>query len=178
MKKTKSRFICDGMVTRLGRWLRLLGYDTILSNHLKDDELIQIISDDSGESRILITRDVNLYRRAIKKGLEAFLLTSNSHIEQIAEITHHYNLEVLVDPALSRCPRCNGRLENTKDIDKLANLVSINTLKAYKDFWLCRQCKQVFWQGRMWSNIMNVVKRIKSFRNELKSTDSCRSKSV
>jgi len=169
--RTKPRFICDCMLGRLGRWLRLLGCDTVLSNHLNDDELIQIISDDSRESRILITRDVDLYRRALKKGSNAFLLTSNSHIEQIAEIAHHYNLEVLVDPALSRCPRCNGQLENTKDIDKLANLVSINTLETYKDFWLCKQCKQVFWQGRMWSNITNVVKRIKSFKNELESTD-------
>jgi len=158
------------MLARLGRWLRLLGYDTVLSNHLNDDELIQIISDETGESRILITRDVNLYRRAAKKGLRAFLLTSNSYIEQIAEIAHHYNIEVFVDPALSRCPRCNGQLEKAKDIDKLANLVSINTLKTYKVFWLCRQCKQVFWQGRMWSNIINAVEHIKDFKNKLKST--------
>ncbi|MFX0097727.1 MAG: Mut7-C RNAse domain-containing protein [Candidatus Hodarchaeota archaeon] len=171
MSRTEPMFICDSMLARLGRWLRLLGYDTVLSKHLNDDELMQIISDEGGESRILITRDLDLYRRAVKKGLEAFLLTSNSHIEQIAEITHHYNLEVLVDPALSRCPRCNGQLENTKDTDKLANLVSTNTLRAYEDFWLCRQCKQVFWQGRMWPNIMNVVKRIKDLKNELKSTD-------
>ncbi len=170
MSKTKPRFICDCMLARLGRWLRLLGCDTLISNNLNDDELIQIISEETGERRILITRDVDLYRRAVRKGLEAFLLTSNSHIEQIAEIAHHYNLEVLVDPALSRCPLCNGQLEKVKDTAKLTNLVSINTLRVYKDFWLCRQCKQVFWQGRMWSNIMKAVKRIKDFKNELKST--------
>lgn len=168
--RTKPKFACDCMVTRLGRWLRLLGYDTILSNNLTDDELIQIVSDDSKENRILITRDVDLYRRAVKKGLEAFLLTSNSHIEQIAEITHYYNLDVLVDPTQSRCPQCNGQLEKVKDTNKLVDLVSTNTLKAYKDFWLCRQCNQVFWQGRMWSNIMDSVSLIKDFKHELEST--------
>lgn len=320
MTRAKPKFVCDCMLMRLGRWLRLLGYDTILSNILTDEELIRITSDenltrkielaelfyhvfqryslcgdvlrckdsehsilvkspcrefhfriktvpgiitsndyqsrksicyivpdeslasakgsyslsskfgldnmnmipvssigmfpyllgvlsdqgilvpcwdgkdlctlkllqvwmkigeampnyhydvDGGEGRILITRDVNLYRRAVKRGLDAFLLTSNLHTKQIAEITHRYNLGVSVNPALSRCPHCNGRLEKAEDVTKLADLIPTNTLKAYNDFWLCKQCKQVFWQGRMWSNIMDVAERVKGFKNELEST--------
>src|SRR3990172_9870927 len=57
----KPRFVLDTHLGKLARYLRLLGFDTLYDNHYTDAELTDI--SDSGEKRILLTRDKGLLKR-------------------------------------------------------------------------------------------------------------------
>jgi uncharacterized protein len=61
------KFIADRMLERLARWLRLFGYDTsgIKKQENEDDTLLELAQ---SEERILVSRDEELIRRAVKKG--------------------------------------------------------------------------------------------------------------
>ncbi|MEM4222151.1 MAG: DUF5615 family PIN-like protein [archaeon] len=73
------RFICDAMLAKLGRWLRMAGYDTkIASNKEKDEE---ILDKAIKEDRIILTRDKNLSRYKI-----AIYITSDNLQEQLEHI--------------------------------------------------------------------------------------------
>ncbi|RME40127.1 MAG: hypothetical protein D6793_00070, partial [Thermoflexia bacterium] len=74
------RFLADGMLGRLARWLRLLGYDTAYENHADDLELARRAR---AEGRILLTRDRAL---AARKGLRALLIESEDVQEQVRQV--------------------------------------------------------------------------------------------
>ena len=63
------KFLADGMLGKLSRWLRILGHDVKYSNALEDRELLVIAKK---ERRILLTKDLELCQRFAAKGLEAF----------------------------------------------------------------------------------------------------------
>ena len=48
------RYVCDAMLGRLARWLRLLGHDTLYAD-VGDAELLRL-----GETRRVLTRDREL----------------------------------------------------------------------------------------------------------------------
>ena len=54
MDETVLRLLADGMLGRLARWLRLLGYDTAYENDADD---LYLARRARAEDRILLTRD-------------------------------------------------------------------------------------------------------------------------
>ena len=70
-KRYLMRFLVDGMLGGLTRWLRIIGCETQYSRDSSDNELLQRANQDS---LILLTADLQLFRTAIAKGVEAFLV--------------------------------------------------------------------------------------------------------
>ncbi|MBT7186711.1 hypothetical protein HN911_05200, partial [Candidatus Bathyarchaeota archaeon] len=63
----------DGMLGSLARWLRIAGYDSIYFRGLDDNLLlVEIMS----FSRIMLTRDRELFQRSQKLGLRSMYLES------------------------------------------------------------------------------------------------------
>ena len=83
------KFIADGMLGKLTRWLRILGYDVKYSNKLDDAKLIVA---SKKERRVLLTRDLELYKQAIAKGIDAFYLEGETGEEKLAELAERYNI--------------------------------------------------------------------------------------
>ena len=48
------KFLADGMLGKLARWLRMLGQDVIYSTQLNDNELLGLAK---AECRVLLTKD-------------------------------------------------------------------------------------------------------------------------
>ena len=65
------RFVVDGMLGSLARWLRMLGHDVDYDAERNDDALLKIAT---GEDRILLTRDEQLYGRARSRTVSSFLV--------------------------------------------------------------------------------------------------------
>ena len=63
------KFVADGMLGKLARWLRMMGHDVIYSVEFNDSELLELAKK---EERVLLTRDLELYKRAIGKGIDAY----------------------------------------------------------------------------------------------------------
>ncbi len=153
----ERRFACDAMLGRLARWLRLLGYYTFYSPKIRDDELLEVCI---REDLNLLTRDVDFFKRATSYGLKVKLIQKNSFEEQFFEVAGFFGLNLSISPENSRCPECNGLIQSV-DKEEIKNKVSANTLDSYNAFWICTNCGQVYWRGRMWRSMTRIVEKTK-----------------
>jgi uncharacterized protein with PIN domain len=136
----KIKFITDVNVGKLGRKLRLLGFDTMIC-HDNDDE--QIISISINDKRTVLTRDVGLLKHS--KLTHGYWIRSEYPFEQIKEVIKRFQLEDCIIP-LGRCSVCNGML---KDIDKekITHHLPEKIKSEHNDFRECENCRKIYWKG-------------------------------
>lgn len=151
---TPLKLLGDGMLGRLAKWLRLLGYDTAYDNAASDPELARRAR---SEGRVLLTRDHEL---AARRGLRTLLIQSEVLEEQVREVQDA--LGPPHDPALSRCSVCNVVLK-TASPDKIADLVPPYVLRTQTEFRRCPGCGRVYWPG---SHIQRMRSQIEKFTTE------------
>lgn len=153
------RFIADGMLGKLARWLRLAGHDVIYTGKLnlslenQDKKILDIVS---RERRILLTADVALYKRAIKSGLTSILIRETEIAKQLVEISRRLGKRMKIVPENSRCPICNGTLTPVQK-NTINNMVPEKVLTANDHFWRCTYCDKIYWKGKHWKNIIETM---------------------
>ena len=158
------RFVLDGMLGKLTRWLRMMGHDALYLNDAKDQELV---ASAIRENRILLTSDVALYRRAIARGAETFLVKGKTEAERLAELAERFKLDLSVDTSESRCPAC-GSVLNAASKEEVSGRVPETTFKVFDEFWACSNpdCGKVYWQGSHWENISAVLEKARKIQNK------------
>ena len=142
-------FIIDGMLGKLARWLRMMGHDAKYSNVADDAELLATAKK---ENRVLLTRDFALFEQAVSKNIESYYVEGNSEPERLAEIAGRFGIPLEIDLKMSRCPKCNTKLQDVSKAD-IARQVEENTFEHYDVFWRCPGCGSVYWQGAHWTKI-------------------------
>jgi uncharacterized protein with PIN domain len=147
------KFIADGMLGKLTRWLRLLGNNVEYSSKLDDPQLITIAKK---ERRILLTRDLELYQQAIAKGIGAFYLDGKTEAENLSQLAKRFSIRLDVDMAKSRCTKCNVRVRSISK-EKVADKIEKSTFSYYNQFWECPKCGQIYWQGAHWARIRKTL---------------------
>ena len=145
------KFLLDGMLGTLTRWLRICGYDAEYVQSVPDADLIHRASD---EKRILLTRDRLLYRKALRAGLKAHFVKGRGDAEKLASVASRFDL--MLDPGCSLCPQCGAPLA-TVDKQEVRDRVPAHTFEAYDEFWTCESCGKVYWRGSHWRNIVETV---------------------
>lgn len=157
------KFLCDAMLGKTARWLRMLGFDTFYSSSsdILDNDLLEIAMK---ESRVLLTTDKNLSLRAEKKNIPHFFLKEKTVPEEIVVLSQKFGFHPELTPpprGNSRCPTCNGSLkEVTKN--QIRDKVPAKTFTRFKEFWECQtpSCKKIYWKGNHWKNISRELARI------------------
>jgi uncharacterized protein with PIN domain len=145
------------MLGKITRWLRMLGYNVKYSNVFDDNILI---STAKIEKSILLTRDMELYRQAIKNGVEALYLEELNEIDKLARLAEKFKIKLDIDMKTSRCPKCNARIKRISKA-KVKEKVEKNTFTNYQKFWKCVKCEQIYWHGAHWTKITNTLKAAK-----------------
>jgi hypothetical protein len=143
-------FLCDAMLGRLARWLRLLGYDTVYSN-ARDHELARQAR---AEARILLTRDSQLSER---RGIQTLLILSDDLDDQLRQVIQAFGLTS--SEIFSRCPTCNTPL---RPIPRQAvrNRVPPYVFENHATFQECSGCEKVFWRGSHWQRIRHHLEAV------------------
>jgi len=136
------KFIIDTMLGNLVTWLRLLGYDTVYVKS-KDDE--EIISRALSEARVLVTRDRELAAKSAKKGVVTVLLDPADTTASLKAVAKTLGVRLGFDESRTRCPVCNNQLVKT----------SQNPVR-----WRCPSCGKLYWKGRHWRNIGEVLSEL------------------
>jgi uncharacterized protein with PIN domain len=153
------RFLLDGMLGKLTRWLRMIGYEATYMNDSPDRDLLTLAKQ---QSLTLLTSDEELYRNAIAKGIDSFLVEGRTEPERLAALAERYHLNLQIDTLTSRCPMCGSNIREVprKDVEAL---VPPTTFKVYKSFWVCTnpKCAKVYWQGSHWKRIEQTLERAK-----------------
>jgi uncharacterized protein with PIN domain len=131
----------------------MLGQDVAYSVQLSDSELLELAKK---ENRVLLTKDLELYKRAVAKGIDALYLEGKKESERLAELSKRYGLKLAIDMEKSHCPVCNTKLM-TAPKELLSSQLEKNTFLYYDKFWKCPNCGQVYWQGAHWKQISNTI---------------------
>jgi uncharacterized protein with PIN domain len=135
----------------------MLGHNVKYSNKLDDNQLITIAKK---EGRILLTRDLELYKQATAKGVETFYLEGQTEEEKLAKLAQRFGIKLDIEIATSRCPKCNTRVKPIPK-EKVANKVEESTFSHYNEFWECPKCGQIYWQGAHWTRIRKTLENAK-----------------
>jgi uncharacterized protein with PIN domain len=158
------KFITDGMLGKLTRWLRLLGHDVEYANDTDDKELMAMAKK---EKRILLTQDLELFQQANARGVDAFLVKGRTEAERLACMAGKYEFPLEIDVTVSRCPKCNTRIRPIAK-DTVGERVQKATFTFYNEFWECPNCGQIYWRGAHWKRITGTLDEAKK---TLHSTD-------
>jgi len=148
-----ARFVVDGHLGQLAKYLRLLGFDTLYQVEIEDWEIAQVSQD---QERILLTRDVRLLMR--KNIVHGYWLRSKEPAEQIMEVLGRYRLMDTVAP-WRRCLRCNGEVHKVTKAEIMDRLEPLTKLH-YQEFHVCQECDQIYWKGSHYRPLRKFVQEI------------------
>jgi len=133
-------FVADVHLRKLARLLRLLGFDTLHSNEISDQEVIRISVE---ESRIALTRDRQLLKHgALTRG---YWVRSVEPTDQVREVLRRFDLREQAAP-LTRCVDCNGQLERVRKEDVIERIPP-KTAAWLDEYRACEACGKLYWRG-------------------------------
>ncbi len=138
------KLLADSMLGSLGRWLRLLGYDTAQAGSEPD---WQIVRQARAEGRVILTCDRQL---AARRGVQTLLLAAGSLDAQLAQTAR--DLALAPPQPGTRCLHCNARLLPAGR-DDVAGDVPPHVLQTQETFCRCPDCRRVYWRGTHWARI-------------------------
>ncbi|MCK4420428.1 Mut7-C RNAse domain-containing protein [candidate division WOR-3 bacterium] len=147
--KIEKGYICDFMLGRLAKWMRLLGLDTLYYNQPEDLGIIHIAK---REGRVILTRSKEL------SGFEnAILICSENLNEQMEQMGSRISKSAL-NP-FSRCPECNTPLIKV-DKKEIEGEVPEYIYKVHSRFKRCPDCKRIYWRGTHYKEIKRKIDEI------------------
>jgi len=153
------KFVVDGMLGGLARWLRILGQAVAYSSQSSDTALLALAD---SEARILLTGDRELYRRALARNIQSVLLTAQTEEERLAQIARQLRIPLVIDTEKTCCPDCGNGLRPAPK-QAVAELVPAASLRLYREFWRCTNsgCGKVYWRGSHWKQIDEMLNKAK-----------------
>ena len=153
----QAKFIVDAMLGNVAKKLRLLGYDSKYFAYIDDNNLLDIARK---EGRIILSKDVELSRRAKKLGLDVILVTNQDEVKLFRDIVDSANLErSQINGENARCPKCNSTTTLT-DKRTIKEKVPEKVYQINDKFWICDNCNQVYWEGTHIENLQEFVNKI------------------
>lgn len=157
------RLICDEMLTRLGRWLRAAGYDTLIAAPGMADR--QLIDRARRDGRRLISRDRKLLE--FKGAEEVVLLLADGDMDGWAvELAVRLRIDWLYRP-FSRCLICNGELLPGAGAyaGQLPAYVPAEKIPTFH----CPACAKAFWLG---GHSQRMRRRLAAWQSAARSAEN------
>jgi hypothetical protein len=134
------RFVLDGHLGRLARYLRMAGFDALWQHDARDEELARA---SSGSRRILVTRDLGLLKR--REVSHGYWVRATDPAQQLGELVRRFDLSPLTAP-FQRCLRCNTRLEPVAKA-AIAERLPPRVRERHDAFTRCPSCDRLYWPG-------------------------------
>ncbi len=144
------RFVLDGHLGRLARYLRILGIDAAYDPRADDADLAEQAAT---EGRILLTRDVGLLKRGrVSRG---YWLRAERPEAQLAEVVRRFGLLGVARP-FGRCLRCNAELEAV-DCREVVDRLPPRTRAEFHEFRRCPVCSRIYWKGSHYDRMRRLL---------------------
>jgi uncharacterized protein with PIN domain len=157
------KFIADNNVGKLARWLRLIGYDTLLFRQ-KDDR--QMIKTALSEDRAILTKDSQFMRRrlVVDGRLKAIHIKQDNPDLQVQEVVQTLNLDYHFKP-FSLCLECNQGLIS-RDKEEVQNRVPAHVSETQTHYTECPTCHRIYWRGTHWQAMVRKLQELQSRTGE------------
>jgi len=155
MTDIKAKFIVDGMLGKLARWLRIFGFDT---EYFSGKDKYFLLWKARKEGRIILTRDHNLF---IQNQDICIFIESEDLKHQVRQIKKDVGIVFDNDLFFSRCNVCNRILEHKNLSDVIDNIPEY-VARTHRDFSYCRSCGRIYWRGTHYERMLKFIESIQS----------------
>lgn len=144
------RFVCDVMLGKLAKYLRILGFDAVYVRSLKTLDGFTA----GEEPTWFITRRSSAvpYEQTIR-------IRATNVKEQLKELGPLIRPHIDPDKVLQRCIGCNTPLIDA-DKKSIEHLVPEFIFHAYNAFKRCPSCGRVYWEGTHADNMADLIKEV------------------
>jgi uncharacterized protein len=134
-------------------------YDTLTSDNL-------LLERASKDQTILLTRDEELYRRAVAKRIPCLSVRGSTEAERLAEVSKTFDISLEIDTAETKCPECGGDLDEVSRSEVFGKIPE-KSLALHDKFWTCNStgCGKVYWRGSHWRQIRITLEKAKLLVN-------------
>ena len=146
------KFLADENVGKLGRWLRVLGYDAA---YYALDSDAEIAARALKEGRIILTRDSDFLERKMVES--CVLLESIDTCEQLKQVIRELKLNPTEDKIFTRCVECNVTVEPVEK-SEIRSKVPTYVYQTQEFFYRCPDCGKIFWHGTHVENVKSKMK--------------------
>lgn len=147
------KFITDGSLARLAKWLRLLGYDTAVFPREAGRTMLRQAD---AEGRIVLTRRQNMTGRQFSGIL--FLIKDVMVSKQLQAVIEHFSLKIDREKMFGICMECNQKLKSiTKE--EVRDLVPPYVFENCDEYNQCPGCKKIYWMGTHPRNALRFMER-------------------
>jgi len=153
MKTKKPAFMCDRMLGKLCRRLRLLGYDAKLN---PERETGRFFLNAEFEGRVAVTRARGLRDRP---GGPPIVLESEDADGQLVELFSRIGETPDLRP-FTRCLECNVPLEEA-DAASVEGKVPSYIAERFDRFHRCPSCGRIYWEGSHYDAMAEEVERLR-----------------
>lgn len=142
------KFICDIMLGKLAKYLRIMGMDTSYSSSLS---LSQIIAAAAAEQRTVLTRRTG--QLLSEQQASSYFIQSNYPYEQLQNVISHFSLQADSSRFFTRCLLCNELLAAIEKAS-IAENVPDYVFSTVNEFARCPRCNKIYWKGTHHHNMM------------------------
>jgi uncharacterized protein len=151
-------FMVDHMLVRLGKYLRILGYDATWNVSTSSGLALgthELIRRANAEGRVFLSRNKRLMFQGPSPD-RAILVVNVNPVRQLEEIVDRFGLDQQ-ERLFSRYIRCNVDIESVADKRAIRDRVHPNVFARYRRFYICPSCGSVFWKG---SHVRNTCAKL------------------
>ena len=148
------KFLADENVGKLGKWLRILGYDVAYQSPATDAQLaLKALR----ENRVILTRDREFAKRRMVE--RYLLLASQDPVEQLNQVIQAFHLKLDHDSFFTRCLDCNTAIQSVPKA-QVRSAVPEYVYRTHDRFHQCPTCSKLFWQGTHTQNFQKWLQQI------------------
>ncbi len=145
------KFITDASGAGLARWLRLLGFDTVVYAGEAGRPMMRQAQD---QRRILLTRRRDMMERQFAGKM--LLLPDAGVGAQLSWVIGKLSLEIYPSKMHTRCLRCNEAVEPVER-EGVRDLVPQFVFENCSHFNQCEKCQKIYWQGTHQRNALRFL---------------------
>lgn len=136
-----QKFITDASLGKLAKWLRLLGYDTLVFPKEAGREMLRLAA---AEGRIVLTKRQDMLERQFCGCL--FLVAGVDLGNQLNDVISKFSLKINQQKMFGICLKCNERLYPVTQ-EEVRNLVPPFVFENCTQYNKCPRCQNVYWAG-------------------------------
>lgn len=146
------KFITDINLGKLAKWLRILGYDTVVYTRNMNREFLRKAEK---EERVVLTRKKDMATRQFSGCL--VIINRDYVTDQLNEVIDKLSLCPDEESIFTICIKCNEQLLKAER-QEVSGMVPDHILSSHSDFHICKRCNTVFWPGTHRDNVQNYLR--------------------
>jgi uncharacterized protein len=145
------RLICDAMLGKLSKYLRILGLNTA---HIRLLTELDKYRGEDGPSVFFTRRKTQMmpYKNTL-------YIKSDNVFDQLKEISGFIKPYVSMETLMSRCLSCNAMLVSVEK-GEIEPFVPEYIFHRYAAFKTCPACRKVYWEGSHVEHMKECVKEL------------------